>query len=132
MVTLAKPVVPLSPVTVKESVVVDVDWLVVSVVPVICVADMLPFIERFTVAPLLVVAAMICVWVGLGVAVGLGVGVVMVMFWLLPLWLPSVAVMVAVPSCIKVTVPSHMPEVKEPEVVGVTVPKSLLKVTVPE
>ena len=78
---LPKPVVPLSPVTVKDTVVVLADWFVVIVTLDICELVMFPLIERSTVAPLSVVAGTVVadgvgvgeVVVGVGVAVGMGV-----------------------------------------------------------
>jgi hypothetical protein len=54
-VMLQKPVVPLSPVTVNDNVVVVAVWLAVMAALDICVLVMFPLIARFTV-PLLVVA----------------------------------------------------------------------------
>ena len=53
---LPKPMVPLSPVTVKDNVVVLADWFVVIVTLDICELVTFPLIERSTVAPLSVVA----------------------------------------------------------------------------
>ena len=64
---LPKPVVPLCPVTVKDTVVVLVDWFVAIVTLDIWELIMFPLIARSTVAPLAVVA-------GTVVADGVGVG----------------------------------------------------------
>ena len=81
---LLKPVVPLSPVTVKDTVVVVADWFVAIVTLDICELVMFPLIARSTVAPLSVVAGTVVadgvgvgngVVVGVGIAVGIGVGV---------------------------------------------------------
>jgi hypothetical protein len=72
MVMLPKPVVPFTPVTVKEIVVVMADWLVVISTLDICGLVMFPLIGRSTVALLSVVA---CTNVAVGVEVGAGVGV---------------------------------------------------------
>jgi hypothetical protein len=69
MVTLLKPVVPFSPVTVKDNVVVLADWFVVIVTLDIWELVMFPVIVRLTVEPLSVVA-------GTVIGVGVGVGVV--------------------------------------------------------
>jgi hypothetical protein len=85
MVTLLKPVVPFSPVTVKETVIVVADWFVAIVTLDIWELVMFPLIVRYTVAPLSVFAGTVVaddvgvgevVVVGVEVAVGLGVGVV--------------------------------------------------------
>ena len=68
---LLKPVVPLVPVTLKDSVVVPAAWSVVMFMGVICELVMLPASVRSTVPPPLVVAGTV---VGAGVA-GTGVGV---------------------------------------------------------
>ena len=72
---LLKPVVPLTPVTVKETVVVVADWFVVIAMLVICELVMFPLIPRSTFAPLDVVAVTYSVGVGVGVVLGLGVAV---------------------------------------------------------
>jgi len=72
IVTLPKPVVPLSPVTVKDTVVDVADWFVAIVTLDIWELVTFPLIARSTVAPLSVVAAMV---VGDGVGAGEGVGV---------------------------------------------------------
>ena len=85
MVMLPKPMVPLSPVTVKDTVVDVAVWFVVIVTLDICVVVMFPLIARSTVEPLAVVAVTVvadgvgvgvgCRDVGVGVGVGDGVGV---------------------------------------------------------
>jgi len=79
---LPKPVVPPSPVTVKETVVDVADWVVAIVTLDICELVTFPLIARYTVAPLSVFAGTVVdddVGVGdgggVGVVVGLGVGV---------------------------------------------------------
>ena len=75
---LPKPVVPLSPVTVKDTVVVVADWFVAIVTLDIWELVMFPLIARSTVAPLPVVAGTVVadgVGEGDGVVVGVGVGV---------------------------------------------------------
>jgi hypothetical protein len=71
MVMLLKPVVPLSPVTVKDTVVVVANWFVVIVTLDICELVMFPLIARSTVAPLSVVAGTVVVD---GVGAGKGAG----------------------------------------------------------
>ena len=76
IVTLLKPVVPLSPVTVIESVVELVDWFVVIVTLDIWELVIFPRIARLTVAPLSVLAFTVVsngVGEGDGFAVGVGV-----------------------------------------------------------
>ena len=70
MVTLPKPVEPLSPVRMKDTVVVSADWFVAILTLDICELVMFPLISRSTVAPLLVVAGTVVVGVGVGVGVG--------------------------------------------------------------
>jgi hypothetical protein len=70
MVMLPKPVVPLVPVTVKDSVVEDVAVSVAILMSDICELVMLPLIARLTVEPVDVVA-----WTVVGVGVGVVVGV---------------------------------------------------------
>ena len=72
MVMLLKPVVPLSPVTVKDTVVDVADWFVAIVTLDICELVMFPLIVRSTVAPLAVVAGTV---VTDGVGEGDGTGV---------------------------------------------------------
>jgi hypothetical protein len=76
IVTLLKPVVPLWPVTVIESVVELVDWFVVIVTLDIWELVIFPRIARLTVAPLSVLAFTVVsngVGEGDGFAVGVGV-----------------------------------------------------------
>jgi hypothetical protein len=90
---LLKPVVPFSPVTIKDTVVVVTDWFVARVTLEICALVMFPLIARSTVTPLVVVALtgvdegvagsdgfvgvgnVVDGGVGVGVAVGVAVGV---------------------------------------------------------
>jgi len=77
---LLKPAVPLSPVTVKDTLVVLEDWFVTIVTLDICELVMFPEIVSSTVAPVSVVASTVVadevgVVVGVGTAVGVGVGV---------------------------------------------------------
>lgn len=72
---LLNPVVPLTPVTVKETVVVVADWFVAIAMLVICELVMFPLIPISTFAPLDVVAVTYSVGVGVGVVLGLGVAV---------------------------------------------------------
>ena len=74
MVMLLNPVVPLTPVTAKETVVVVADWFVVIMMLVICDAVMFPVITSLTFVPL-AVAVTSSVGVGVGVVLGLGVAV---------------------------------------------------------
>jgi hypothetical protein len=72
MVMLLKPVVPLSPVTVKDTIVVAEDWFVVIVTSDIWLLVIFPVIVRLTVEPLSVVAdkvVAVCDEVGVGVRV---------------------------------------------------------------
>ena len=69
---LPKPVVPLVPVTVKDSVVEEVALSVAILMLDICELVMLPLIARLTVEPVDVVAFTV---VGAGVGVGVGFGV---------------------------------------------------------
>jgi len=69
MVMLPKPVVPLAPVTVKDSVVEEVALSVTIAMLDICELAMLPVILRFTVEPVDVFA---CTVAGAGVCVGVG------------------------------------------------------------
>ena len=71
---LPTPVVPLSPVTVKDTVVVEADWFVAIVTLDIWELVMFPLIARSTVAPLAVVAGTV-VADGVGEGDGVGVGV---------------------------------------------------------
>jgi len=71
---LLNPVVPLTPVRVKETVVVS-DWLVVIMTLVICELVMFPVILSSTFEPLAVVAVTFSEGVGVGEVLGLGVGV---------------------------------------------------------
>jgi hypothetical protein len=74
---LLYPSVPLSPVTMKDKVVVDWDWFVIIEMLDICEPDMFPLISRLIIAPLSVVAAMVIVEVvGVGDGALVGVGVV--------------------------------------------------------
>ena len=73
IVMLPKPVVPLAPVTVKETVVIVLASFVVIVTPDISELVMFPLIPRLTVVPLEVVAGTVVVD---GAGVGVGVGVV--------------------------------------------------------
>jgi hypothetical protein len=69
-----KPMVPLSPVTVKDNAVVSADWFVVIVTMDIWELVMFPLIARSTVELLLVVAGKVVV-IGVGVGIGVGIGV---------------------------------------------------------
>jgi hypothetical protein len=72
---LLKPVVPLTPVTVKDTVVDVADWFVAIVPLDICELVTFPLIARSTVAPLVVVAGTVVAdGVGAGEGVGVGVG----------------------------------------------------------
>jgi hypothetical protein len=84
MVMLLKPVVPLSPVTVKDTVVVVTDWFFAIVTLDICELVTFPLIASPTISPLSVVANAVVedgggigddVAVGAGAAVGVGFGV---------------------------------------------------------
>lgn len=72
---LLNPVVPLTPVTAKETVVIVADWFVAITMLVICDAVMFPVIPSLTFVPLAVVAVTSSVGVGVGVVLGLGVAV---------------------------------------------------------
>jgi len=74
MVTLPKPVSPLFPVRMKDTVVVRADWFVAILALDICELVMFPLISRSTVTPLLVVAGTVVV-VGEGTGVGARVAV---------------------------------------------------------
>ena len=76
MVMLLKPVVPLSPVTVKDTVIVEVAGFVRIVTLDICELVMFPVSKRSTIAPLAVVAGTAADdEVGVGDVVGVGVDV---------------------------------------------------------
>lgn len=75
MVTLPKPVEPLSPVRMKDTVVVRADWFVAILTLDICELVMFPLISRSTVTPLLVVAGTVVVGEGAGVGAGFAVAV---------------------------------------------------------
>ena len=77
-----EPVVPLTPVKVKDNVVDPVDWSVVIMTLVIWELVMSPLSSRLTVPPLSVIADTVDgegtgvgVGVGVGIAIGVGVGV---------------------------------------------------------
>jgi len=82
---LLKPVVPLSPATMKDTVVVVTDGFVAMVTSDICELVMFPLIARSTITPLSVVALTIVAegvavgdgfaGVGVGVDINVGVGV---------------------------------------------------------
>jgi hypothetical protein len=74
IVILLYPVVPLSPATVKVTVVDLADWFVTIVALDICELVMFPLIARLTVTPLSVVAVTF-VAIGFGVGDGIAVGV---------------------------------------------------------
>ena len=69
---LLKPMVPVSPVTLKENVVIAADWFVAIVTLDICELVTFPLIDRLTIEPLVVIAR---TDVGVGVSVGAGVAV---------------------------------------------------------
>ena len=71
---MLKPVVPLSPLSVKEMVVDEVDQSVASAKSDICEMDTFPPMARSTVAPLSVVTCTVVIGVGLGGEVVIGVG----------------------------------------------------------
>ena len=76
MVILLKPVVPLSPVTVKDTVVDAADWFVAIVTLDIWLLVMFPLIARSTIEPLSVVAGTVVADdVSAGVEAEVGVGV---------------------------------------------------------
>jgi len=75
IVMFPKPVVPLVPVTVKETIVEAADWFCVIVTLLIWVLVMFPLKDRATVEPLVVIAHTVVGAID-GAGVGIGVGFV--------------------------------------------------------
>jgi len=73
---LLNPVVPFSPVTVKDTAIAISDWFVVMAISDICELVTFPVIAKFIIEPLFAVPATVVVEEGKGVAIGVSVGVV--------------------------------------------------------